>query len=295
MAAASMSNEHLAAGIESPNRMGWILWWKSVPAISLQIAVPIGLAYWTASLAFPSVASHAHLPLAVVAAAATASFLSQRHTGSADRSAWKLAAARFFPWLLTWVFVLSATAIGFLLLIIPGMLLGTRLIWADEFALALRCNPSQAIRESWDLTRGSAQETTAFQLIHGISQTAFSVPVLLLVLGATSAVDAVGGGPVASLASSVIVSVLLVNLYASVHAGEVVYFYGLRAARVALDRDADQVNWVESAKLSIRRTLRPDLPVCGGCGAPWDPADYRADASRIYCSRCKAEVVRPTP
>ena len=38
-----------------------------------------------------------------------------------------------------------------------------------------------------------------------------------------------------------------------------------------------------------------DLPVCDQCGEPWNPQDYRPGAERIFCSKCKAELVRPAP
>ena len=36
------------------------------------------------------------------------------------------------------------------------------------------------------------------------------------------------------------------------------------------------------------------LQECGQCGEPWNPQDYRPDATSIFCVRCRTELVRPT-
>lgn len=37
----------------------------------------------------------------------------------------------------------------------------------------------------------------------------------------------------------------------------------------------------------------PTRPVCDNCGIPYNPADYRAGAPRIYCSHCGAQLRKP--
>ena len=34
----------------------------------------------------------------------------------------------------------------------------------------------------------------------------------------------------------------------------------------------------------------PIKPICGSCGTPYDPFDYRPDADNIYCSHCHAAL-----
>ncbi len=64
-------------------------------------------------------------------------------------------------------FILSAivTGIGFVLLVIPGIILGIRLSLVTYVIVDKKLGPVAALRESWELTRGSAWNLSLFSIL----------------------------------------------------------------------------------------------------------------------------------
>jgi len=206
---------------------------------------------------------------------------------------WPQVAARFVPWALAWALYGAGVVVGTLALFVPGMILGVRLFWADEFALTHRQGPIAAARQSLELTRGLVGTIYFFQFGLGLVQQLVLVPVVLVF---TLALDAIVGAYPSSLPISALLAiasaVVAVNLYASVHAPEIVYFYGLRALRAEMPSEKLSGNWVARG-LRGPYGSASSLPACPRCGAAWNPADYSLAARTIRCSWCQTPLERP--
>jgi uncharacterized membrane protein len=134
---------------------------------------------------------------------------------------------RIVPWALTWVLVLTATLMGYVLLIFPGVIVALRLFWADEYALAHRAGPFRAIKQSWEITKGEAGEVFVFQLVTGFLMWG----VFLAGFGVASAVVAFASllGPLGMPFTSFAMPLVLFLGYAVMHSVELSKFYGMRA------------------------------------------------------------------
>ena len=75
--------------------------------------------------------------------------------------------------------------------------------------------------------------------------------------GGLAAAEAMPDGPVETLLVTTLMSVLLVNTYASLHAPEVVYFYGLRALRSGLAAEDLHGDWVARGLRQAGRAAEP--------------------------------------
>ena len=64
--------------------------------------------------------------------------------------------SQFISFLITYVVYGVAVAVGFVLLIVPGIILHLRLQFAPYFLLDQKCGPIEALQKSWNATRGSA-------------------------------------------------------------------------------------------------------------------------------------------
>ena len=294
----------LVEGLRHPIRTGWALWLKHSPTLSLLVGLPVGAAFGvlqaTAGGSFdeaadPSLAYELGLVACVAAgASATAVLLSAAHTGRRDLNPWPLVAQRILPWSIAMMLLVAAVLAGTMLLVIPGIIAGIRLFWADEFALIHRQGPVDAVRESIELTRGLTGKIFGFQFLLGFAEYLIAVPLFLGVLAIAAIADSLPPGPIATVVSGTLMGVLLVNAYASAHAPEVVYFYGLRALRADLGPEDLHGDWVKRALGDTPGTqAATTLPTCSSCGFVWDPRDYRRDAEAIYCSRCHAELEWP--
>jgi hypothetical protein len=222
--------------------------------------------------------------------------LSCAHTGIPRGSPWAQVASRFLPWTITWILFSAGLFLGTLLLIIPGIIAGIRLFWADEFALVHGHGPISALRESMELTRGLTGSVFKFQMVLGVLGFAaylVLIPLVLEFIGVDAVAGALPSGLLTTVMFTTFLSVLGVNAYASLHAPEIVYFYGLRALRAEMPAEEIQGNWVSRGLRGIYGSESRELQSCPSCGSAWDPADYREDVDVIYCSFCKAQLTRP--
>jgi hypothetical protein len=240
---ALVSDADLVAGYRHPVRIGLALWGRCFPRI-LRHLVPLAAVMSALILGIESIGGGAEEPpdvnpelflsllalAAIVAAfsmALTAVLLSHAHTGLVEGSPVAHALRRFLPWVMVWILFFTLSLVGTLALIIPGIIAGIRLFWADEFALIEGVGPFAALRESWRVTAGYAGPIFALQFILGLLSYAVLLPALLLI----GAAGAFGVGPLGHAAFMFLATLVVMICYASLHAPEVVYFYGLRAHR----------------------------------------------------------------
>jgi hypothetical protein len=286
----------LVEAMRRPVRSGWRLWLRSAGPLTLHVALPIGLAYGSLRAALgvdakADLTSGRDLLVALawlaLGMAATGVVLSRAHTGAAGGSPWPHVAKRILPWAGTWL--VYAIAVGFGgLLILPGMLAGIRLFWADEFALVHGMSPRAALSESLRLTRGLVGRIFGFQFLLGL------VGNLVLLAGMVACgglLSLLPDGSPGHFAAGLVLAFFGVHAYATMHAPEIVYFYGLRALRSGLPDEAlSRGDWVARTLSGARREER-----CPSCGTAWNPADHRTDALTIHCSACKEPLQRPAP
>jgi hypothetical protein len=163
--------------------------------------------------------------------ALTQVIISRQYTGRVQGNPYTWALRRFVPWVLTLALVLAATFLGMLALLIPGIYIGVRLFWADEFALTHQAGPLQALKESWNLTKNNAGAVFTFQFLAGLAAYLVIIAGVLLLAGMELAIDALGRpeylGP---LEITLILLVIFVG-YGALHAPEIVRLYGMRAER----------------------------------------------------------------
>jgi len=291
----------LVADLRKPIRAGWWLWLRSAGPLTLHVALPIGIAYSAlryATLGAEPVDDAASSPwhvagavgLAALAAAGTAVTLSRAHTGAPGGTPWPHVLARLLPWSAVWLFYLVVVGLGSLL-ILPGLLLGIRLFWADEFALVHGMGPVAAVRESLRLTRGLVSRIFGFQFFLGFAENLVLFGLLFGFVGSGGLVSLLPPGGAATFVLGTLSTIILTHAYASAHAPEIVYFYGLRALAAELPEEARVGDWV--ARGLAQASAGPGAERCRACGEYWNPADYRADATAIYCTRCKSPLQRP--
>ena len=239
----------LVEALRSPIRSGWRLWLRNAGPLTFRVALPVGLAYGLLGAALGVAATDepasgrlwdGALPAAALAVAATGVLLSRAHTGAAGVSPWPHVAPRLLPWAATWLVYGLMVGVGSLL-ILPGMWAALRLFWADEFALVHGVGPRAALRESLRLTRGLVSRIFGFQLLLGLAANVLFFAGMIACGGVLSLLPASGIGRVAT---GLVLALFGVHVYASMHAPEVVYFYGLRALRSGLPDEALAGDWV---------------------------------------------------
>jgi hypothetical protein len=157
----------------------------------------------------------------------TATTISQQYTKFIRGNVHIWTLRRMVPWALTWVLVLTGTLVGYVLLIIPGVIVALRLFWADEYALAHRAGPFRAMKQSWQITKGEAGEVFVFQLVTGF----LLWGVFFAWLGVTLAVVAFASflGPLGMPFTLFATPLVLFLGYAIIHSVELSKFYGMRA------------------------------------------------------------------
>jgi hypothetical protein len=304
------ADAELIDGLETPIRTGWQLCTRVAGALVQWVGVPVGLGYALFAHATggvlldpetgASLAADLGLLVALaLAAPATAIVLSHAHAADERGNPWPHLGTRYLPWLLTMLLFLGATMLGTLALIVPGIILGIRLFWADEFALVHGHGPVSALRESLNLTRGLTGRVFGFQFALGFAEYLVLIPMFVGIVAVKAMVDALSAGLAGNVLASVLLSCLFVITYASAHAAEVVYFYGLRALRAELPADEIHGDWVARGLRVYRDGLRSGATAsleqaCPICGTRWNPADYRADAEQILCSICRTELTLPS-
>ena len=246
----------LARGAERPIRIGWSLTLRSLPAVAKHlspIAFAMALLLWygngTIGDAFdengvlPPHFSLASWALFAYGAALTGVLLTREHTGFAPGNPYLWTLSRFVPWVITWLLTAIVVVFGMLFFIIPGLMLGIRLFWADEFALVLESGPARSIRESWRLTRGHAWQIFGFQFLLGFAEYLILVPGFLAGLAIYQVVRASGldAYPAVQVVVSTAVFLIAFLTYSAAHAPEVSYFYGLRAVQPEAASDATRL------------------------------------------------------
>lgn len=250
------SNEFIAA-LHRPIRTGWKLAAQQLGAISLWVGVPIGIAYgvlrsltigdrWNEATSVSGVHEMGFLVCLALGAAAVGVLLSSGYRGEPPMNPWPQVAQRILPWSMVWILFGIAVLAGTLLLIIPGIIIGARLFWADEFVLIHRHSPTSAISESLHLTRGLTGRIFRFQFILGLAEYVMLIPLLIGLVAIFTAAESLEPGPIATVMFSTLFSVLLTGFYATLHAPEIVYFYGLRALRDQLPERALRGDWVRA-------------------------------------------------
>jgi hypothetical protein len=244
--AAASRNELLAAAAEAPIRSGWRLWFWNLPsttahAAPIAAAVALGVVASGSSLRSLLDEEAAQIVPPAVAVicgglfaygfALTSVLLSAAHVGHDLGNVYVWTAKRFVPWVGTWALVFAATLTGLFLLIIPGIIAALRLFWADEFALVHSANPVAACRESWRVTEGHSGAIFVFQFVLGLAEYLVLIPALVLFVGIQIFVGTLDPSRLVAFFELFVVILLAYGSHGSVHAPELVYFYGLRAKR----------------------------------------------------------------
>lgn len=141
------------------------------------------------------------------------------------------------------------------LLSAAGPIVALRLYWADEFALAHRAGPIRALKESWRLTKKATFAISIFQFLLGTATMVIALAAVVvgmaiallmgiaarIAIAALIAITGVAWAPPAigvfTGAAMSLFFFLFFLVYGSFHAPQLVYFYGMRAARARLARD----------------------------------------------------------
>jgi hypothetical protein len=237
--------EELLRGRDRPFQTGWGLWLRASAAIVGYTApVTLGMALlenlrrdaaedaFGRVLALPPLAIAAWLVLGTFGAALTAVVLSRLHRRAGGESVYLHTLQRYLSWSAAWLLATLASVVGTILLIVPGVIAGIRFFWADEFALTHGDSPVAALRRSWEFTRGRFGRVFGFQWLAGLASYVTLLVILLVntLFNAGVAASGVPGGPFVDVFVSTVGYALVFVTYGGLHANELVYFYGLRAA-----------------------------------------------------------------
>jgi len=232
------TDAEMLAAYATPIRSGWKLWFRAMGPLALYTAPAavvlgyaltetaadvegeggFGLAHWLFFLA------------GAVGIAVAQVVLSQKYVGHAVGNPYSLVMQRFLPWIAAFVLTWGLIIGGYLVLIVPGIYLSLRLFWAEEFALVHGAGPIQAIRESWDLTTGSAGAVFGFQFLAGLAAYGVFVAVGLAAVSVGAALEVLPT-PISGTLRMVLVCWAMLIGYGGLHAPEIVYLYGMRAER----------------------------------------------------------------
>ena len=223
----------------SPIRTGWRVWARSIPALSAHIAP---LAIFMGLIALPAdpapdqeitVAADAAAIALVLAflfgLALTQTVVSREYTGIVKGNLYTWTLRRFIPWLMTEAMYLAVTFLGLFALILPGIFFGLRLFWADELALVHEVGPVQALKESWQITRGKAGDIFSFQFILGFAANLVIFPLAFAMGLLLAIVEGVGNPTLIGPFESALLYLVIFVGYGGIHGPEVVYFYGIQA------------------------------------------------------------------
>jgi hypothetical protein len=245
-------------GFARPFSEGAALWLKSLPALCVNVALPVGIAFGLlAGFSFVAVQRAASGSLGTVGAAdvvallllyvaalgmsglavaSAGAHLSSIHLRGSPAGARLDALKGFVPWVLTLLLMSVAVVLASFAFLVPGIVVGLRLFWADELALIEREGPLRALGRSWELTRGMTGRLFILQLQIGLLYLVLYLPFALI--------SAMVGPDWTSSASAAVVGIwsglawfVLTFLYAFFHAVEIVFFYGVRAGQEAFARD----------------------------------------------------------
>ena len=253
------THEQLLPGYDHPFRTGWKLWARSLGTL-IRYTAPLAL-LMIIFFALGTVAGGGGFTVVLKLAlgftllfgiALTSTVLAQQYTGLVRGNPYVWTLQRIAPWVSAWMLMIVATFLGSLVLIVPGIIAGLRLFWADEFALTHRLGPIESLKESWRVTRGEAREVFVFQFLSGLAMS------LIVFLGGftfgvlTFALEALASqGIVLDVISLGIVVILIFLGYGAIHAPEMAKFYGMYAVKT-LGRTGQE---------SLRRQPEEPLPL----------------------------------
>ncbi|TDJ55875.1 MAG: hypothetical protein E2O47_03395 [Gemmatimonadetes bacterium] len=234
--------ERYTAGFKNPFGTGLKLWAKALPsllrhmvpvAVVATVVLSLGLPEWGQGQEATPFTPFAMFGVALVAAYGvllTGTILTQRYTGLIRGKAYTYALNRSIPWVLTWFLVAVATSLGYLVLIVPGIIAALRLVWADEFVVAHRLGPVPALKKSWELTRGALGEVFIFQFLAGLFGWVIFMAGLIGIMGLSRVTAPMGplGLPLTIFTGS------MAGLlgYGALHASELAKFYGMRVRQL---------------------------------------------------------------
>ncbi len=236
-----VSNEDLVNGLRHPFVTGWKLWLHSLSDIIKRVALPFaGLALfghlllqdhnWGSNEAADITIWATGVIISVYAFFVINILISYLHIGHPIVDIYKVAIVRFLPTVATWVLSIMAAFVGILLFVIPGIIIGVRLFWADEFALVNRQNPFAAIKSSFELTRGFGGRIWVFQFLQGLIIYLVMLVAFVLLLLLAQLINLIAADLYSAL-MWVALSLLITLGYSFLHATEIAYFYGLRAEK----------------------------------------------------------------
>lgn len=239
-AAPGLSQEYLFEGYRRPIVTGWKLLLRSFPAVAAHIA-PLsllgGLAFMMAPVVEDEAAAEeitrwdlALLVVFLIGIALVQVVMSQKYTRIVHGNAVQWTARRLLHWVATGILVGALVLVGFLALIVPGIIVSLRLFWADEFALMHGYGPIRSMRESWKLTQGEMGKIFFFQLIAGLAAYVPLIVMGLATVALATAVSSLGDqGAGIEFIQGTLISFFFMSFYSAIHAPELVYFYGMRA------------------------------------------------------------------
>jgi len=247
-----VSEKELVEGFSRPIVTGWKLWGRSIKTLILH-CLPIafltsvlnGVILSFADPGDPQQSVQASLVLGLLTVvmfvfgiALTQVVLSQQYTRLVQGDAYVWTFQRLVPWTTTWILMMSGVLLGFLFLIVPGIILALRWFWADEFALVHRAGPLRALSESWRLTRNEVRPMFFFQFLVGIAAWPVWIIAGIVLTGSEMAIGVLGSGLVVGVISLTVVYLVMLLAYAAIHGPEIVYLYGMRATRARSTAEA---------------------------------------------------------
>ncbi len=243
------SKENLIDGFKHPFVTGAKLWSHSFLPLVKRIGLPIAGLVFVAVLFLQryDFDSNPTAGMTLLAAAGLAIvyvifvidlLISHLHTGNSIDNIYHVATRRFLPTAVTWLIAIIAVFMGTLLLIIPGIILGLRLFWADEFALVNGQTPIAAIRSSFDLTRAFGGRIWLFQFLEGLLSSGVFVAAIFILIPVAELKSLIATDLFTALWAAVLFLLFTLG-YSFLHASEVAYFYGLRAEK-AIDTSSNE-------------------------------------------------------
>jgi hypothetical protein len=146
-------------------------------------------------------------------------------------TALRQAATRIIPLSILGLFQAVVVGVGFLLLIIPGIILGAGLSLSTVALVIERLPPTAAMDRSWKLTRGFRGKVLLTIFVAGLL---FIIPAMILavIVGIGAAL-----GRITPVAVQVVTAVLQVFVFPYVYAVITVLYYDLRVRKEGFDLD----------------------------------------------------------
>jgi hypothetical protein len=273
----------LLEGFEHPIKTGWRLWARSVRDLCLYTAPlafvmgllgslipgPEGV---TGAESFRVLGGTAIFLLLMFAfgIALTQVILSQQYTGLVKGNPYWWTLQRFIPWALTAIIALAAAFLGMLAFIVPGIIIGLRLFWADEFALVHQAGPLDAITNSWQLTRGKMGAIFIFQFLAGLASSVVLIGGGVIITLSNAAIQVLGSSYSLELVELTVAYLVIFVGYGSLHGPEIAYFYGMRTRSVVRSTKEAHTPGDDRAERicsSCKATIPASDRFCGHCGA----------------------------